>query len=80
MNAAAAKAIREAGEGVPETLAWVFYDCANRVEREGFDYAARSVISTVSIQFHVRDQRAWQESKVQLLNNLVSTIKFAEPG
>lgn len=73
--AGAAKAIREAAEGVPETLAWALYDCADRVEREGFDRAAKNVIEAASIQFRVRDQRAWQESKILLLVNLLGSLR-----
>lgn len=74
-NEAAAKAIREAAEGVPETLAWALYDCADRVEREGIDRAAKNVIETVSLQFQVRDRVAWQGSKILLLVNLLGSVR-----
>jgi hypothetical protein len=73
--AGAAKAIREAAEGVPETLAWALYDCADRVEREGIDRAAKSVVETVSLQFQVRDRTAWQGSKIVLLVNLLGSLR-----
>lgn len=79
-NKAAAKAIREAAEGVPETLAWVLYECADRVEDTGLDYAAKTSISTVSFQFKARDQGAWQTSKILLLVNLIAVVSLDAAG